>query len=246
MLLTVALMMLQGPSATAPSVTPARVPFGVGEVFEYSARKGMLRGGSAWLKVEKVEPMRGVPSWHFSFETKVNVMRVYRSDSRFDSWTGVNDFVSRRFVKEIEEKGARQVQDFRIHPDSGFFRRGTDPVTKPTSVHPIDDVALFYFVRTVPLEVGKTYTWHNYWRKSTNPVTVKVLGREEMKLPDGRKVQAFVLHPIVEEKNGMFTRKANARLWVTDDFHRIPVQIQTTYPFGTVKLVLVDMNLVTP
>ncbi len=244
MLLMVALMIAQAPNAIA-AATPARVPFGVGESFEYSARMGLLRGGSAWLRVEKVEAVRGVPSWHFSFETKVNVARVYKSESRFDSWTGINDFISRRFVKEMQEGGGVRVHDYRIHPDSGFFRRGTDSLAKPTSVRPIDDIALFYYVRTVPLEVGKTYTWHNYWRKSTNPVTVKVLGREEMKLPDGRKVQAFVLHPIVEEKNGMFTRKSNARLWVTDDFHRIPVQIQTTYSFGTVKLVLIGMNLVT-
>lgn len=244
MLLMVALVMLQAAAPVGPAA-PARVPFGVGEQFEYSARMGLLRGGSAWLKVEQIEPMRGVPSWHFSFETKVNVARVYKSSSRFDSWTGVEDFVSRRFVKDMEEKGARRQQDYRIHPDSGFFRRGSDPVTKPTSDRPIDDIALFYFVRTAPLEVGRTYTWNNYWRKAQNPVTVKVLGRELMKLPDGRKVQSFVLHPIVDEPGGMFSRKSNARLWITDDFHRIPVQIQTSYDFGTVRLVLTDMTLVT-
>lgn len=243
MLMHAALLALQTTFAASPQ--PVAVPFGVGETFEYSARMGFLRGGSAWLRVEEVERVRGVPSWHFSFDTKVNVAGVYKSESRFDSWTGVSDFISRRFIKDMEEHGGRHVQDFRIHPDSGFFRRGADTGTKATSTRPLDDVALFYYVRTVPLQVGKTYTWNNYWRKAQNPVTVKVLKREEMKLPDGRKVQAFVLHPIVDEKNGMFSRKSNARLWVTDDFNRIPVQIQTTYDFGTVKLVLVDMKLAT-
>ena len=242
MLLMLSLFALQSMNTGGPG---PRVPYGGGETFEYSARMGIMRGGSAWLKVEEVEDIRGVPSWHFSFESKINVARLYKSETRFDSWTGVNDFVSRRFVKEIEEKGSQKVQDFRIHPDSGFFRRGNDPVTKPTSASPIDDIAFFYFVRTAPLEVGRTYTWNNYWRKAQNPVTVKVIGREDVKLPDGRKTKAFVLHPIVDEPNGMFSRKSNARLWVTDDFHRIPVQIQSSYSFGTVRLVLVDMHLVT-
>lgn len=57
-------------------------------------------------------------------------------------------------------------------------------------------------------------------------------------MPDGTKVPCLVLHPIVDEPNGMFSARSDARLWLTDDSRRIPVQIQSTYNFGTVKLVL--------
>ena len=237
----IALMLIQ----MATTLAPAAVPFGVGEVFEYSARSGFLRPGSAWLRVEKIEPMRGVPSWHFSFESRVNIAGLYKNQSRLDSWTGVGDFISRRFLKVITENDTSKREDFRIHPDSGFFRRGADTGTKAISDRPIDDVAFFYFVRTVPLAVNSTYRWDMYWRKAKNPVSVRVLKREEMKLPDGTKVQCLVLHPVVGEENGMFSKKSNARLWITDDARRIPVQIQSSYGFGTVKLVLVKMQLAT-
>jgi hypothetical protein len=86
--------------------------------------------------------------------------------------------------------------------------------------------------------VGETYQFANYYRNDRNPVTVEVLKREMMEMPDGTKVPCLVLHPVVDEPNGMFSRRSEARLWLTDDARRIPVQIQSTYAFGEVRLVL--------
>lgn len=232
MTLVALLLMMQ----TAAVSTPA-VPFAVGERLEYQGRFGFLRVGTAVLSVDAIEPWRGAPHWKFSFTSNVSVP-MYKNRTELASWTGVDDFISRRFTKDLEENGRRKVEDFRIHPDSGFFRRGDDSGTKRTSQRPLDDVAFFYWVRTIPLEVGKTYEFANYYRVERNPVTVRVVKREMMELPDGTKVPCLVLHPIVEEANGMFSRRSEARLWLTDDARRIPVQIQSRYSFGEVKLVL--------
>jgi hypothetical protein len=40
----------------------------------------------------------------------------------------------------------------------------------------------------------------------------------------------------------MFADRAEARLWITDDARRIPVQIRSKYPFGTVTLKLEKMT----
>jgi hypothetical protein len=221
---------------TAAVATPA-VPFAVGERLEYQGRFGFLRVGTAVLSVEGIEPWRGAPHWKFSFTSNVSVP-MYKNRTELASWTGVDDFISRRFTKDLEENGRRKIEDFRIHPDSGFFRRGADTGTKRTSERPLDDVAFFYWVRTIPLEVGKTYEFANYYRVERNPVTVRVIKREMMEMPDGTKVPCLVLHPIVKEANGMFSEKSEARLWLTDDARRIPVQIQSRYAFGEVKLVL--------
>ena len=37
---------------------------------------------------------------------------------------------------------------------------------------PLDDAAFFYFLRTIPLEMGKTYKYDRYFRKELNPVTI--------------------------------------------------------------------------
>jgi hypothetical protein len=93
-----------------------------------------------------------------------------------------------------------------------------------------------------PLEVGQKYTYDRYFKKETNPVTIEVLKRERMELPDGSKVQCLVLHPVIDTK-GMFSKRSDTRIWLTDDARRLPVQIRTKFPFGTITLRLRDMVL---
>lgn len=237
MTLAAAILLLQ----TAASSGGPALPFSVGERLEYQGRFGILRVGTAVLSVEGIETVRNAPHWKFSFTSAVSVP-MYKNRTELSSWTGVDDFISRRFTKSLEENGRSRFEDFRIHPDSGFFRRNADADTKATSERPLDDVAFFYWIRTVPLEVGRTYRFQNYYRVERNPVTVRVVKREEMELPDGSKVPCLVLHPIVDEPNGMFSKKSEARLWLTDDARRIPVQIQSRYAFGEIRLVLQEIT----
>ena len=113
--------------------------------------------------------------------------------------------------------------------------------TQPTPTHPLDDASLLYFVRTTPLEVGKAYRFENYFINDKNPLRIRVLKMEMMELPDGTKVNCFVLNPVIDDK-GMFADRAEARLWITDDARRIPVQIRSTLTFGTVTLRLAQMT----
>lgn len=235
MTLAIAILLLQAAMAATPP--HAGMPFAVGERLEYQGRHTIFRPGTAVLSVDAIESWQGVPHWKFSFTSSVSFLG-FKSRTELVSWTGVGDFMSRRFTKTMEENGRRKFEDFRIHPDSGFFRRGDDTVTKRTAERPLDDVAFFYWIRTIPLQMGETYRFANYFRDDRNPVTVRVIKRETMEMPDGTKVPCLVLHPIVDEPNGMFSARSDARLWLTDDSRRIPVQIQSTYNFGTVKLVL--------
>ena len=62
-----------------------------------------------------------------------------------------------------------------------------------------------------------------------------------LELPDGSKVNCFVLNPVIDDR-GMFADRAEARLWITDDARRIPVQIRSKLAFGTVTLRLAQMT----
>jgi hypothetical protein len=230
-----AVVMLAVQTAAAP---PPPVPFSVGERIEFSGKfSGFIKAGNATLAVEAIDTVRGAESWRFSFTTEVDKLG-YSNRSVFESWTGTEDWISRRFIKNVTEQGRTRYELFRIHPDSGFYRRNDNTETKPTSVSPLDDVAFFFWIRTVPLEVGTTYTFQNYFRAEQNPVVVKVEKREERKMPDGSKVQTLLLRPIVDEENGMFSKKSKAKLWLTDDVRRIPVAIETTLFIGNLRLEL--------
>ena len=113
-----------------------------------------------------------------------------------------------------------------------------------TPEQPLDDTAILYYVRSTPLELGKTYRVDKYFRQDKNPLVIRVLKREKMTLPDGSSVDCLVLNPVIDDR-GMFADRAEARLWITDDARRIPVQIRSKYPFGTVTLRLEKMKLAT-
>ena len=243
--LGLAVLMQLTPAALPSGPELSAVPFAVGEVLEYRGKFGFIPAGGATLSVLPSDTIRGIPSWKFSLTSgiKVNVgIFKFENSTTLLSWTGIDDFISRRFTKRLEENGKVRQEDFRIQPDSGFFRRNAD-APRPTSKAPLDDVAFIYFLRTTPLALKRTYKYDRYFRSEKNPVTVEVLKREVMELPDGTKVKCLVLHPVVDEPNGMFSKTSDARLWLTDDARRIPVRIETTYNFGTVALILKTVTL---
>jgi hypothetical protein len=211
-------------------------PFKVGERFEYAAKLGILRLGTAWLSVNAIDTVRGAESFVFEFGLETTTM-LYRSRNVMQSWTGTQDLISRRFHKDMVENSKPRQYYYDIFPDSQFYTQERKVGSHPSVSEPLDDAAFFYFLRTVPMEMGKSYQYDRYFRRELNPVTIKVLKREKMKLPDGREVQCLVINPEVGEE-GVFAPRAKAMLWLTDDEQRIPVQIRSKLPFGTVTLQL--------
>lgn len=217
-------------------------PWAVGETLTYSAKLGMLSLGSGTLQVAGIDTVRGAEAFRFRFRLTGKTV-FYSLDDVLESYTGTADLVSRRFVQDFVENDKTTHRLFEIYPDSGFYREhGKDTVMRAAPSEPLDDAAFFYFVRVTPLEVGKTYRYDRYFRKDKNPVTIKVEKREKMELPDGREVQCLVLHPVIDTK-GMFSKRSDTRLWLTDDERRLPVQIRSKFPFGTITLRLKDMVL---
>jgi hypothetical protein len=229
---------LQGSAPATPS-TPPDYPFAVGETLTYSAKLGMLTLGSGSLEVAGIDSVRGVETFRLRFRLQGKTV-FYSLDDVLESYVATDDFESHRFVQDFVENDKQKKRTFEIYPDSGFYRESGKDTTFASPEDPLDDGAFFYFIRITPLEVGKTYVFDRYFKKEKNPVVIKVVKRERMELPDGTKVQCLVLHPVIETK-GLFSKRSDTRVWLTDDERRLPVQIRSKFPFGTITLRLKDM-----
>jgi hypothetical protein len=238
--LGIAIAIAQASSPT-PAIPADSLPFAVGEKLSYSAKLGMLNLGSGSLEVSAIDTVRGVESYRLRFRLR-GKNAFYSLDDVLESWVGTSDLISRRFVQDFVENDKPKHRLYEIYPDSGFFRQHGRDTTFATPAEPLDDAGFFYFVRVTPLEVGKKYTYDRYFRKEKNPVTIEVLKREKMELPNGKKVQCLVLHPVIDTK-GLFSKRSDTRIWLTDDARRLPVQVRTKFPFGTITLRLQDMVL---
>ena len=216
------------------------MPFPVGERMRYQAKFGLFNVGQATMEVAGIDTLRGVEAVRFRFHI-VGGALWYHLDQLMESWVGRADFHSLRFRQDTEERGKQRLREYEIFPDSGFFREVGRDTTFATIPDPLDDASFLFWIRTVPLEVGKRYEYHRYFRPDRNPVIIEVLGRERVSVA-GQRWQAIVVRPIIPKGRGIFAEKADARMWLSDDDRRIMLALVSTFSFGTVTLKLKEYS----
>jgi hypothetical protein len=233
------------PAQVGASSRAMRVPFGIGERFEYDVRLGSLKVGSSAMEVRGIETIRGREAWHTAFWLKGGTF-FYRVNDVFESWIDVETFSSLRFVKQLEEGTEDRAQLYEIYPERGMYvnQRNDKPTrTLPTVRQPLDDGSFLYFVRTLPLVVGETYDFSRYFIPDRNPVRIKVLRRERVTVPAGT-FNAIVVQPVIKTK-GIFSEDGHAEVWLSDDAARIVLQLKSRLVFGSLNLFLRSYALAT-
>jgi hypothetical protein len=232
---TVALSLLLVASARAQDGEPLKVPFGVGERLEYDLSFGKLHVGNASMEVVDVQDIRGRDTWHTVLQIHGGLKFFYRVDDVFESWIDRRTGNSLRFRKDQNE-GHRDIEQvFDIYPERAVYVHQSD--TAVASVHnPLDDGSFLYFLRTIPLVVGQTYTFDRYFKPDRNPVTIKVVRKERIRVPAG-EFDAIVVQPIINTP-GIFSKNGRAEVWLSDDRHRIMLQMQSALSFGSINLYL--------
>jgi hypothetical protein len=225
------------PAARSAGMDVAPVPFGVGERLEYDVKYGIAGTvGKGVLEVAGIDTIRGRPSYHLDFTLKGGVLWA-KVDDRMQSWLDVSRLVSHRFDQDQDEVGYERHRIIDFFPSRGVWERvDVEETGELATDRPLDDISFLYFVRTLPLEVGETYTIPRYWKDEGNPVTVKVLRRETVKLPAGT-FSVIVVRPIIKTK-GLFSEGGEAEVYFTDDDRRLLVQLKSKVSFGTLNLVL--------
>lgn len=211
------------------------VPYGVGERLEYDVKFGKIKVGSGAMEVVGVQDVRGRETWHTVFTVKGGTF-FYRVNDKYESWIDRRTGNSLRFSQDLSE-GRRDVErDFEIFPDQSMFIEGAGSRSQPSVRNPLDDGSFLYFLRTIPLAVGETYTFNRYFRPDRNPVTIKVLRRERIRVPAG-EFDAIVVQPIIKTK-GIFSENGHAEVWLSDDDSRIMLQMKSGLSFGSLNLYL--------
>jgi hypothetical protein len=140
-----------------------------------------------------------------------------------ESWVDQETFNSLRFTQDNDGDAADKDRVFEIFPERQTYSVNGG-AELPSVPDPLDEGALLYFVRTMDLEVGKTYDLNRYFRPDRNPVIVKVLRKERIKVPAGT-FNTIVIQPIIKSK-GIFSEGGKAQIYLSDDKDRIMVQMR--------------------
>ena len=207
----------------------AKVPWAVGESLEYTVKLAGRNSGTGVMQVVGIDTMRGHPAWHLHFNIKGSVpLGLYHVDDSYESWMDLGTLNSLRFEQNLYEGGNKRLRNYDIYPDRGVYQQEGKEERK-TSVNPLDDASFFFFVRTLPLEVGKTYTFDQYFNPDANPVVIKVVRKDTIDVPAGR-FPAIVLQPTIKT-NGLFSKNGHAEIWLSDDEYRILLRMDTHFSF---------------
>jgi hypothetical protein len=221
-----------------PADAQVRVPWNVGEKLSYDVRFGSIKVGNGLMEVQGIENVRGRDAYHIYFSVQGGVP-FYKVDNRLHSWMDVQTLNSLRHVQDYEQGGRDRERHWEIYPDRAVYQlQGEEE--QPSVSQPLDDGSFLYFVRTVPLVTGRTYTFNRYFRPDRNPVRVRVLRRETVKVPAGT-FETVVVQPIIKT-SGIFSEGGQAEIWLTDDDRRMMVQMKSKLSFGSLNLYLTGVE----
>jgi hypothetical protein len=221
------------PQAAVENDGPFRVPFKPGESLTYAAKVNFMSAGTATMSVEGIEMIRDRPTYHTIFNVKGRVL-FFHVDDHYESWFDTTSLVSLHHVQHIDETTYKNDKTYDFYPDRKVYVRNGEE--NPSVAEPLDEGSFIYFMRSVPLEVGKTYSFNRYYQPDKNPVINTVDRREHIKVPAG-EFDAIVLKPIIKSK-GLFGENGQAEVWFSADSSRTLLRLKSKLPVGTLYLEL--------
>ena len=205
----------------------AKVPFGPGEELKYKLKYGIFGVGEARVGIPGIDTVRGRPVYAVQWHIKGGVPG-YRIDHWLRSWIDTETLVSRRFINDQKKKN--RYREYEIFPEEGRVQRIDHDTTWAirTSL-PLDDIAFVFFARTLPLEVGKTYTFDRYYKDEGNPIILKVLRKDRREVEVG-VFNTIVVQPVIRSSS-LFEEGGKAEIHFSDDERRLVVYMKVEGPF---------------
>ena len=204
----------------------AVVPYGPGERLDYKVKVGIFNAGHAHMEVLGIDSVRGEPTYHVEMALKGSLLfGALKVEDYWSSWIDTRLIMSRRFISDVSNTGHSSYRSFEFYPDEMYWEQTDEGVFgELATALPLDDISFIYFVRSLPLEVGKTYTFPRYFKKDGNPVILKVERRDVRETPAGT-FNTIVVRPTIKT-SGLFSEGGEAELHFTDDENRYLVYMR--------------------
>ncbi len=241
--MTVFLTLLSLAAATpaAAQTNPAPVPFHPGERLEYAVSYGVIPAGSMSIRVAGLEEYQGRQAYHFVLEAKSNraVSFVFDFATQEEAWFDAEALHSLRHRQFSIENDKERRKD--IVYDQARNLRIENGEAKPASPHAVDPVSMVYYLRTLTPRVGASYVLRNQSDPANNPVTVRILKKERIRVPAGT-FETYLVDLDVRTNQGFFKKGGENRIWVTADDRRIPVKISSKVGLGSFQAELVELS----
>jgi len=217
------------------------IAFGVGEWLHFDIGYGFINAGTATMEVKEIVEYNGRPAYQ--------LVSTARSNKFFSSFFPVRDRVesiidaiglfSWRFEKNLREGNYRSHRQYAFDQINNYTVYKGD--TMEVAPYVQDALSILYYIRTQPLEVGKSIFVDNFTDGKNYPLEVRVLEKERIETKAG-EFECLVLEPLMRS-SGIFKHEGRLTVWLTDDRLRLPVQMKSKVVVGSITAELTDYRL---
>lgn len=223
--------------------------FGPGEKLEYALKWAGITAGDSVMEVVSGEGQDGVPLYRVisTAESRAVVDVFYKVRNRYETHVSPVDGLPRKYVFMQDEGGKKKNRVLIFDQERRIVTRIVKEGDRTASqVFEIpegtqDNLSSLYAMRNETFSVGDRVAFRVFEGKRNWELIVEVLAAEEIEVQAGR-FRTLKLHPILKYE-GLFRRKGDLHVWVTDDERHIPVLMRSKVSIGSIVAELVRYRL---
>jgi len=214
---------------------PPNYTYPNGQTYVYSVEWHLFSAGTASVKLGLDAGQQHVTA----IANSAGVANaLYKVQDHFEAFFDPRTFCSQRVSKHTEEGSHSRQSELRFDYsrnksvlDEKNLKTGEQKHVENDLPGCVSDVVTgFYYVASLPLQPGNTYTFPVNDGNKTTEVRARVEARDQVKVPAG----AFqTLRVRAEATSGALQGRGTVWAWFTDDANHTPVQMRSKLGWGT-------------
>lgn len=215
--------------------------FGAGEKLVFKVRWGPISAGTATMSIPEVIDYKGRECYRIVSTAESNKFfsTFFKVRDQVESFMDKEGLYTLHFEKHLREGKFKADRYVEFDQENHIAIEGKDTIQVPSFVQ--DVLSAFYYVRTQPLEVGKSLFVDNHADKKNYPLEVKVLRKERIEVEAGI-FDCLVVEPILQT-SAIFEQKGSLTVWLTDDHKKMPVLMKSKVVIGSIATELTEYSL---
>ena len=234
-----------------PSSAPAQEvsAYEPGERLEYVLKWAGIAAGDSVMEIIEGDFVEGAFLYRVvsTARSRSLVDLIYKVRDRYETHIHPSDSLTRKYVFDMKEGGKKEkrllifdqeaLSVTRILQKKGNTQSSDYEI--PPQTH--DNLSALYALRNESLKVGDSITYRVFESRKNWELVIDVIAAEEVKVKAGR-FRTVVVHPKLKFE-GIFRRKGELHVYMTDDQWHIPVLMKSKVSIGSIDAELVRFTL---
>jgi Protein of unknown function (DUF3108) len=219
---------------------PANYRYPDGQSYVYNIEWRLWTAGTASLRIENEGAMRKVSATADSGGVVALLFTVHdRFEARFDPHTFCSQGIFKHTEEGFHKKETRIRFDYAqrkaVLNEKNLKNSESKSTTQDIPACAMDVVSGIYYLASLPLQVGASYTFPVNDGSKTVDVRSTVEAREQIKTDAGT---FNTLRVRADDASGALKSRGSVWIWYTEGAQRIPVQMRARAFWGTLNIKL--------